>query len=189
MAMNSNQQLRSGVFIDGSNVMWGSLTVSKEKRWLIDFAKLKTYLDKEYKPLFVKYYGIEDMKPREARFKTRAKFMTHIYRKLTQLGYELITKPLKYIRLQDGRFTTKGDMDVEITMGIMDNMDTLDRIILISGDSDYLPLIERMHNKSKQIIIIAFDKLLAWELRTFTQNNKNCKYTKIESIRGQIELK
>ena len=68
-------------------------------------------------------------------------------------------------------------------------MDTLDRIILISGDSDYLPLIERMHNKSKQIIIIAFDKLLAWELRTFTQNNKNCKYTKIESIRGQIELK
>ena len=103
------------------------------------------------------------------------------------MGYEVITKPLKYIRHQDGRFTTKGDMDVEMTMGILDNLACLDVIVLVSGDSDYLELVKRAETAGKQVIIFSFDKLLSWELRTFAANSKRCRYKKIETIRHLIE--
>ena len=40
--MHLNEQSRSGVFIDGSNLMWGSLNMRRDKRWFIDYMKFKT---------------------------------------------------------------------------------------------------------------------------------------------------
>lgn len=157
------------------------------ERWSIDFAKLKTHLEGEYQPLFLKYYGTQDTQPRSPKFKAKARVEARIYAKLAKLGYEVITKPLKYINHANGRITTKGDMDVEITMGIMDNLDSLDTIVLVSGDSDYLNLVNRAHEMGKRIVIVSFDKLLSWELRAFAEDNERCRYIKIESIRQDIE--
>ena len=157
------------------------------QRWFIDFAKFKAYLEGKYQPLFLKFYGTQDVKPRGPKFQARAQAEANRYSKLVQLGYDVVVKPLKYIKRGDGTFTTKGDMDVEMTMGILDNLDSLDMIVLISGDSDYLPLMERAYNKEKEVSIMSFDQLLSWELRTFAEDNKGCSYTKIESLRPLIE--
>ena len=68
-------------------------------------------------------------------------------------------------------------------MGIMDNLKLLDQFILVSGDSDYLSLIKRMHQEGKRLSIISFRQLLAWELRSFVHQNNNCNYWVLESIR------
>lgn len=161
--------------------------MSEGERWFIDFAKFKTYLEEEYQPLFLKYYGTEDTRPRGVKFKARARAEANRHAKMARLGYDVITKPLKYIRHSDGRFTTKGDMDVEITMDVVDALHSLDVIVLVSGDSDYLKLVERAHSHGKGVRIISFDKLLSWELRSFAENNTGCRYTKVESIRQDIE--
>ena len=186
--MQSKQKLRCGVFIDGANLMWGSLKMDVAKRWFIDFSKLRTYLQGQYQPLFIRYYDAVDSKPRTARFKARAKAEARLYSKLRKLGYEVITKPLKYIRQSDGSFTTKGDMDIELAMGMMESMDDLDMIILISGDSDYLAPIKLLHGKGKAIRILSFRSSLAWELRSFAIQNRRCSYKTIESMRSHIEF-
>ena len=98
----------------------GSLRMDRGKRWFVDFKKFKTYLKAEYQPLFLKYYGTENTKPRSHQFRARAQAEANRHIEMARLGYEVITKSLKYIRRSDGKFTTKGDMDVEITMDIMD---------------------------------------------------------------------
>ena len=185
--MQPHEDIRSGVFIDGSNLMWGSLSMRKDKRWFIDFAKLKVWLHKKYQPEFLKYYGTVDAKPKTARFRARAQAEARMYAKMEKAGYEIITKPLKYIKQQGGAFTTKGDMDIELALGVVESLDALDEIILATGDSDYLALAQLARNRGKSIRIISFRKLLSWELRTFAEQNDNCDYWVLESIRKHVE--
>ena len=161
--------------------------MEKSKRWFVDFVKFKTYLENEYRPLFFQYYGIVDTMPRTARLRTRAQAQVQLYAKMQGMGYEVITKPLKYIKHNDGTFTTKGDMDVELTMGILKALNGLDRVILVSGDSDYLAPVKLVHSQEKSVVILSFQKLLSWELRYFAVENKRCDYKTLESIRNQIE--
>ena len=111
-----------------------------------------------------------------------------MYAKMEKMGYEVITKPLKYIRQKGGTFITKGDMDIELVLGIMENLDSLDEIIIVSGDSDYLAPVQLVYGRGKSIHILSFRKLLFWELRTFAEENDSCDYRVLESIRKHIEL-
>lgn len=185
--MTYDKNLRCGVFIDGSNILWGSLKMKPENRWFIDYSKLKAYLKERYRPQFYKFYGAVDTKPKTEVFAQRARVQSKIYAKLEGMGYDIITKPLKYIKQQDGTFKTKGDMDIELTMDIMGALNDLDTIVLVSGDSDYHTPIQRFHAQGKYIRILSFNALLSWELRTFAMNNPRCSFATLDSLREQIE--
>ncbi|MGC1176971.1 MAG: NYN domain-containing protein [Candidatus Saccharimonadales bacterium] len=186
--MTYDKKLRCGVFIDGSNVLWGSLNMKKDDRWFVDYAKLKDYLKDRYKPQFYKFYGAIDTKPKTDVFVRRAAGQAKMYAKLEGMGYDVITKPLKYIRQSDGTFKTKGDMDIELTMGIMAALDDLDTIVLLSGDCDYHTPVKSFHAQGKYIRILSFDNLLSWELRTFAMNNTRCSFKILDELKEEIML-
>ena len=185
--MRTNKKIRSGVFIDSANLLWGSLEMNLSKRWFIDFHKLKTYLQNNYDPLFIKYYDTVDSRPRAPRFANKAKAKARFHAKLKGWGYEIITKPLKYIKKKDGSFKTKGNMDIELAIDIVKALDDLDLVVLVSGDSDYLAPIELVRKQGKAVLIISFDALLSWELRAFAKHNSGCRYLVLEDIKDQIE--
>lgn len=185
--MPYNKKLRCGVFIDASNVLWGSLNMKPEDRWFVDYPKLKGYLKDRYKPLFYKFYGVTDDEPKTEDFKRKAEAQRRMYAKLEGAGFDVITKPLKYIKNDDGSYTTKGDMDIELTMGIMGAIEDIDTIVLIAGDSDYHAPIQTFHNQGKYIRILSFDALLSWELRTFAINNTRCSFKTLDELKEVIE--
>lgn len=187
--MTYNKKLRCGVFIDGSNVLWGSLNMKPEDRWFVDYGKLKDCLKARYKPQFYKFYGATDDSPKSELFAQRADAQAKMYAKLAGMGYDVITKPLKYIKQDDGSYKTKGDMDIELTMDIMGALNDLDTIVLVSGDCDYFAPIKSVHTQGKYIRILSFDELLSWELRTFAMNNTRCSFATLDSLREQIEYK
>ena len=158
-----------------------------QQRWFIDFDKFRTYLQNQYSPSFVKYYDTVDTQPRTNSFKNKAQAKSRFHAKLTKVGYDVVAKPLKYIRQNDGSFKTKGNMDIELAIDMIKEADALDLIILISGDSDYTASIKLLHKQGKAIIIISFDKLLSWELRRFTENNSRCRYVCLDKIKTVIE--
>lgn len=185
--MTYNKKLRCGVFIDGSNVLWGSLNMELADRWFVDYTKLKAYLKERYKPQFYKFYGAVDLEPKTEVFKNRAAGQAKMYAKLEGMGFDVITKPLKYIKQEDGTFKTKGDMDIELTMDIMGALNDLDTIVLISGDCDYHTPIKSFHAQGKYIRILSFDALLSWELRTFAMNNTRCSFATLDSLKDIIQ--
>lgn len=50
----------------------------------------------------------------------------------------------------------KGDWDVGITVDAIRLAPSLDAIIIVSGDGDYVPLIEYLRNQGKQVEVMAF---------------------------------
>lgn len=51
----------------------------------------------------------------------------------------------------------KADWDVGITVDVIRLTDLLDVIILVSGDGDYIPLVDYMQNRGRQVEIMAFN--------------------------------
>ncbi len=62
---------------------------------------------------------------------------------LRQIGFEVKLKP--FIQRNDG--TAKGDWDVGITLDVMDVAETVDTVILLSGDGDFDMLLQKIRLK------------------------------------------
>lgn len=169
---------KTGVFIDGSNMLWGS----KESGIKIDWQKMKDFLEESFSPIVFNYYACEDNNPSTDKYLERTKSHKKFLNKLEGIGYKVIRKDLKH--LQCGK--TKCDMDVELTMDIRNYEKDINCIILFTGDSDYLSAVEYYWNSGMYIRIFSFEELLSWELKTFAIKNPRCSYKTINSIKDKI---
>lgn len=58
----------------------------------------------------------------------------------------------------------KADWDVGITVDAIRLSPSVDAIVLVSGDGDYLPLIEYLRNQGKQVEVVAFGNTTSGKL-------------------------
>jgi len=175
---------KAGVFVDASN------TYFSEKRagWKIDYAKLRVYLSQEFAVEFMRYYVAVPNKSDKEAYKGKMSYLEKI-----RDAIEVIEKPLKYIKEKiviDGktisRVIRKGDVDVDITVDVMNNAPDLDVVIILSGDSDYLALRNDIIGKRKKILFMAHKRNLSTELTagkyiTFNRLRKFIEFGKKES--------
>ena len=173
MASSNVKKVKAGVFIDGSNMFWGS----RESQIKIDWLKMKQHLEKHYKPQVFNYFGCEDTNPSE-QYKEAAERQQKYYNKLAGMGYDIKRKSLKKYGCGD----TKCDMDLELVMDLRKYEDDLDCFIIFTGDSDFLPVVEKYWEEGKFIRIYSFEELLSWELKTFAINNPRCNYRIINDL-------
>lgn len=75
-------------------------------------------------------YAIERGDPQQQKFQ----------RALEHIGFTVKRKP--YIQRRDG--SAKGDWDVGITIDVLDLAMTVDTVVLLSGDGDFVPLVEKI---------------------------------------------
>ena len=73
---------------------------------------------------------------------------------LTNLGIETRAKPLQ--EFYGG--AKKGDWDVGIVIDAVRAATSADVIVLVSGDGDFVPLVEYLKNQGKRLEVIAFGK-------------------------------
>jgi len=92
------------------------------------------------------------------------------------------TKPVKQIRIAGGIYQWKGDFDVELTMDMLDHVDQYDTAILMSGDSDFAPIVDRVKSLKKRVIVMSVKGHVSKELL------ERAKYINLKKLRGDIEL-
>jgi uncharacterized LabA/DUF88 family protein len=80
---------------------------------------------------------------------------------LFNLGIETKERPLQIFFGGE----KKADWDVGITVDAIRLSPSLDTIILVSGDGDYLPLVEYLQNQGKQVEVCAFGETTSSRLR------------------------
>lgn len=80
---------------------------------------------------------------------------------LTNLGIETRVKDLQeyYGGLK------KADWDVGVAVDAIKTSETVDVVVLVSGDGDYLPLVEYLKNHGKRVEVMAFGKSTSTRLR------------------------
>ena len=182
---------RTGVYIDGSNFFWAQRILLKNPElpsWRLDHTRFKEHLDKKYNPKFYKYYATEDVSPSNDVFAQRAVGEAKFRGYLSRLGYEVITKPLKYIHdRRTGKTITKGDTDVELVQGVNNSLSEVDLICLVTGDSDFMVAIKDWYAAGKYIQIYSYRHILASEIRDYCYVTPGCSFTFLDDIRDEVE--
>ena len=67
----------------------------------------------------------------------------------------MVTKPTKEFTDATGRRKIKGNMDIELAVDAMRLADTLDHIVIFSGDGDFRSLVAALQQKGKRVSVIS----------------------------------
>ena len=160
-----------GVFVDDSNLYHSY----KKYGWRIDFRKLRTLLERYCDLKFINYHIAVPAKSDDV-FRGTEIFLQRISSSVT-----LKKKLLKYTPVA-GKFMKKADTDVEITLDVVRNIDNLDVVMIVSGDSDFLELKNYVvHDKKKNILFVGYEENMAWELR-------QCWHLYVNRIKNEVVL-
>jgi len=163
--MAKGGRIATFAFVDASNIIYGA----REEGWFIDQEKLFNYLKSKYnitKAFF--YYGTDPNDTRKERF----------LKKLKSFGFILRVKEIKYYGLKG-----KANCDVDLTIDVMLNIDKYHRVVILSGDGDFLRLLKYLQNIGKEVIVIASPHRTAREVRKLVKN----KFVNFDNLRYFIE--
>jgi uncharacterized LabA/DUF88 family protein len=114
---------RVALFIDGANLY----AASKSLGFDIDYKRLITYFRQKTQLVRALYYTAlaEDQEYVSIR---------PLIDWLDYNGFSMVTKPTKEFTDASGRRKVKGNMDIELAVDAMRLADTLDHIVIFSGD-------------------------------------------------------
>jgi len=70
-------------------------------------------------------------------------------------GFTMVTKPTKEFTDATGRRKIKGNMDIELAVDCMRLADSLDHIVIFSGDGDFRSLVSALQEKGKRVSVIS----------------------------------
>ncbi len=89
------------------------------------------------------------------------------YQMLEKSGYELILKPVKRYNQEDGSVKRKANCDVDMTFRMMEEKDNFSRILVLSGDGDFLPVLKHLKSAGKEVIVMGRGPRTAKEIKQF----------------------
>ncbi|MCH7878400.1 MAG: NYN domain-containing protein [candidate division Zixibacteria bacterium] len=142
--MSFYPQERIGLFIDGANLY----ATARALGFDIDYKRLLEYFKAEGRFIRAMYYTalLEDQEYSPIR---------PLVDWLDYNGYTMVTKPTKEFTDSTGRRKVKGNMDVEITVDIMEMSKTLDHVVLFSGDGDFRRLVEAAQRIGARVSVVS----------------------------------
>ena len=154
-------------FIDSQNLNLGI----RSKGWKLDFKKFRLYLKNKY--------GVE----KAFLFLGFVKENISLYEYFEKIGYTMIFKPIvRYKR--DGKYTIKGNVDVELAMTVLLEQRNYKKAVIVSGDGDFYYLVEYLESKN------ILEALLVPNRKYSTLLKRYGKYIlRIENLRGLLEKK
>ena len=135
---------RLALFIDGANLHGAARSLGFD----IDFKRL---LDEFRKRGFLirAYYYTTIMEDQE--FSSIRPLVDW----LDYNGFTMVTKPAREYTDREGRKRYRGDMDVEITVDVMEIAARADHIVLFSGDGDFKAVIEAVQRRGVRVTVVS----------------------------------
>jgi uncharacterized LabA/DUF88 family protein len=132
------------LFIDGANLY----AASKSLGFDVDYRKLLKAFQKRGYLLRAYYYTalIEDQEYSSIR---------PLIDWLDYNGYKVVTKPAKEFTDSLGRRKIKGNMDIELAIDAMEQCETVDHLVLFSGDGDFTTLVEAVQRKGRKVSVVS----------------------------------
>lgn len=79
--------------------------------------------------------------------------------KLRDYGYKVIVKEVKWYRDDSGSRYGKADADLDLAVDALLQTEKLDRILLASGDGDFVNVVRAIQNKGCRVELVALDNV------------------------------
>lgn len=142
---------RIGVFVDAANIELALDRLKHRVNWkkMLDFLSEGRQLVRA-----VAYSPVHDDPGVSIETQRFAEpFLDH--------GYRVVTKPLR--RFADG--SIKANVDIEMALDIIEMLDRLDVVVLVSGDGDFQRLVEVVQAKGVRVEVVSVGSSTASNLR------------------------
>lgn len=109
---------------------------------------------------------------------------TRFYLRLDRFGYKLFLKPVKLYEQDDGVTKRKANCDVDMAFHLMKEKDNFDRVVVLSGDGDFLPVLKYLKEKGKEVILLSRGERTAKEIKQFAGAN----FRDFEYLRERLKM-
>ncbi len=141
---------RVGVFVDVANLLYSARTL----RMTIDFGKLLDFLRGNRRLVRAHAYCPTSPQPGDDQMFLQA---------VKGLGYRITTKDYKTF----ASGAKKADMDLDLCMDVVRLVDggAVDCIVLVSGDGDFIPMLDYCSDHGVRVEVVAFDESMSASLR------------------------
>ncbi|MGC1122765.1 MAG: NYN domain-containing protein [Candidatus Methanofastidiosia archaeon] len=139
---------RVGIFVDTQNLYYSAKNLYGAK---VDFRKVLEVGLNQRQLIRAIIYVIKADIPEEEGF----------FEALRNIGYEVKIKELR--TYYDG--TKRGDWDMGIAIDTIKMADKLDTVVLVSGDGDFVALVEHLKAKGVNAEVMAFGKSTSSDLK------------------------
>ena len=142
--MHFYQNERVALFIDGANLY----ATSKALGFDIDYKRLLTHFRGKCHLVRALYYTAlaEDQEYSSIR---------PLIDWLDYNGYTMVTKPTREFTDASGRRKVKGNMYIELAVDAMRLAESLDHIVLFSGDGDFRSLVNALQQRGKRVSVVS----------------------------------
>ena len=135
---------RTALFIDGANLYSAAKALNAD----LDFSKLLEMYRARSVLVRAHYYTAviegEEFSP-----------IKPLVDWLDYNGFTMVTKAAKRFTDHEGRSRTKGNMDVEIAVDMMELSNRIDHAVLFSGDGDFRSLVEAVQDKGVRVSVVS----------------------------------
>ena len=135
MQCKKSKNSNNYAFIDAQNLYMGMQRLG----WKVDYIRFRKYLKEKYN-VSVAYmflgYILENKK---------------LYKFLENCGYILIFRETVVV----AEHKIKGNVDVDLTVKVFEEIDNCNRVIVVTSDGDFYPLINYLYKKNKLRIVIS----------------------------------
>lgn len=142
--MHFHEDERFALFIDGANLY----ATAKALNFDIDYKRLLELFGKQGRLVRALYYTAlmddQDYSP-----------IRPLIDWLDYNGYAIRSKPAKEFIDASGRRRIKGNMDIDLTVDVMDMMHSLEHVVLFSGDGDFRPLVEAVQRHGCRVSVVS----------------------------------
>jgi len=105
------------------------------------------------------------------------------YLKIEKFGYKLVLKPVKTFIDHEGLPVRKANCDVEMAFYLMRDHRAFERLLILSGDGDFLPVLKHRQENKKEVLILARANRTAKEIKKFAGN----KFLDFEYLRERLK--
>ena len=156
-------------------------------KFTFDYLKNETVNLKELEKYLIKYIenNKKDLTSAKLALLDRHLKQVHFYQKLEKFGYQLILKPVKTYEDEEGNQKRKANCDVEMAFYLMRDKNKFERIVILSGDGDFLPVLKHLREIcKKEVLVLARGPRTAKEIKQFA-GDKFMDFT--NNLRSRIE--
>lgn len=135
---------RLALFIDGANLY----SAARALNYDLDFRKLSDWFSRKGQMVRAYYYTAiiegEEFSP-----------IRPLVDWLDYNGFTVVTKPVKRFTDAQGHTRTKGNMDIEMAVDMLELSPRLDHVILFSGDGDFRRAVEAIQARGVRVTVVS----------------------------------
>lgn len=164
---------RVAIYVDGANVYFAQ---KEALGWWIDWPRFLEAMREGKDLVSARWYQAYRNNPEPEQ----ERFLHH----LTLVGFAVRKKILKSIYDRNtGDTTLKGNLDIDLTIDALIESEHYDVAVLVTGDSDFVPLVDILRARGKRVVVAATQQNVAVELRQAVGMN----YLDLRDLRDRVE--